>query len=75
MAARIHHIAVSAMAGAALASLGVAMMMQSAPAAPRQACFAVGSGVCFSGTTDWVAAAAAREPKLEIKLAMGGDAT
>ncbi len=75
MAARAHHLAFSAIIGAALASVGVVMMMQAAPAVQHDACFAVGTGVCFSGSTDWVAAAAAREPKLEVKMAMGGDAT
>jgi hypothetical protein len=67
-------MAFSAIAGAAMASLGVAMMMKPAPVEHHAACFGVGTGVCFSGSTEWVAAAAAATKSLDVKMAMTGDA-
>jgi hypothetical protein len=74
MTSRFHHLLVAAGLGAAIAT--AILVIETPPAAPQQpACLAVATGVCFSGTTAWVASAAATlQRESEVKLAMSGDA-
>jgi len=74
MTRRFHHLLLAAAFGAAVATTTV--VMATPPAAPEKpACLAVGAGVCFSGSTTWVAQAAAIvERENEVRFAMSGDA-
>jgi hypothetical protein len=60
-------------AGASAAA--VALETPPPPLPVDHACLAIGSGVCFSGTTAWVARAAETETRpYAVMLAMAGDA-
>ena len=67
----------SALTALALVAAGAsaAALAMDRPIVVTHACLSVGQGVCLSGTTDWVAAAAQRSMTSgTIMLAMAGDA-
>lgn len=65
------------MAGVVAGAAVLAVPPQTRQSLARQnsSCLAIGEGVCFSGTTEWVAQAAAKVAvQSRVMLAMSGDA-